>query len=190
MKYKVKFCKNSGHNYQGLMILTMTLIGLFSRVLTDFKAACKGTHNPLQSSLFTEIGVADWRVKYAPSPENIYWYVNSVILLLICTDIDLLIVSVYSLNLYIWAGVIFKTKDSHFHGYIGIRMEISKLYSKIGFIILHFEGEGCTALPLSVYLCFHGSSFLCVNDNCFHHSFRSNYGGNHHSNRNFITFFL
>ncbi|XP_063427762.1 calcium permeable stress-gated cation channel 1-like isoform X1 [Mytilus trossulus] len=57
----------------GIAFVTFEIDYMAEKVLTDFKAACKGTHNPLQSSLFTELAVEDWRVKYAPSPENIYW---------------------------------------------------------------------------------------------------------------------
>ena len=57
----------------GIAFITFESDYMAEKVQTDFKAACKGTHNPVQSSLFTEIGVANWRVKYAPSPENIYW---------------------------------------------------------------------------------------------------------------------
>ena len=39
----------------------------------DFRANCKGTHNPQNSSVYWELGVQDWDVKFAPSPENIYW---------------------------------------------------------------------------------------------------------------------
>lgn len=57
----------------GIAFVTFETDYMAEKVQTDFKAACKGTHNPLQSSLFTEINVTDWRVTYAPSPENIYW---------------------------------------------------------------------------------------------------------------------
>ncbi|OPL21510.1 hypothetical protein AM593_01258, partial [Mytilus galloprovincialis] len=53
----------------GIAFVTFEIDYMAEKVLTDFKAACKGTHNPLQSKLSVE----DWRVKYAPSPENIYW---------------------------------------------------------------------------------------------------------------------
>lgn len=43
------------------------------RVRADFRANCKGTHNPQMSSVYMELHVQDWQVHFAPPPESIYW---------------------------------------------------------------------------------------------------------------------
>ncbi|XP_071165946.1 calcium permeable stress-gated cation channel 1-like [Mytilus edulis] len=57
----------------GIAFVSFENKDMAEKVLKKFKATCKSTHDPLQSSLFTELAVEDWRLKYAPSPENIYW---------------------------------------------------------------------------------------------------------------------
>ena len=47
------------------------------RVNADFKVSCKGAHNPHPSSVSRDLGVHNWEVKYAPIPDNIYWYVGT-----------------------------------------------------------------------------------------------------------------
>ncbi len=52
-----------------------SLFVLKNRVNADFKVSCKGAHNPHPSSISRELSVHNWEVKYAPSPDNIYWWV-------------------------------------------------------------------------------------------------------------------
>lgn len=46
---------------------------VYCRIRADFRANCKGSHNPQTSSVYWELNVHDWQVKFAPAPENIYW---------------------------------------------------------------------------------------------------------------------
>ncbi|XP_041352864.1 calcium permeable stress-gated cation channel 1-like isoform X2 [Gigantopelta aegis] len=57
----------------GIMFITFQQDHMAEKIHMDFRANCKGTHNPQNSSVYWELGVQDWDVKFAPSPENIYW---------------------------------------------------------------------------------------------------------------------
>ncbi|KAL5008324.1 hypothetical protein ScPMuIL_013905 [Solemya velum] len=57
----------------GMAFITFQSDQTAERVYADFKATCKGAHNPLPSNVYANLNVNDWHVKYAPSPENIYW---------------------------------------------------------------------------------------------------------------------
>ncbi|XP_076464518.1 osmosensitive cation channel TMEM63C-like isoform X2 [Babylonia areolata] len=43
------------------------------RIRADFSHNCKGSHNPQLSRIYSDLHVQDWRVHFAPSPENINW---------------------------------------------------------------------------------------------------------------------
>ncbi|KAK3087398.1 hypothetical protein FSP39_005417 [Pinctada imbricata] len=55
----------------GIAFVTFQNDVMAGRVRMDFRASCKGVNNPQNSSI--DLDVTDWEVKYAPSPENIYW---------------------------------------------------------------------------------------------------------------------
>ncbi|CAG5118580.1 unnamed protein product [Candidula unifasciata] len=57
----------------GIAFITLASEGQAQRIRTDFRANCKGTHNPQMSSLYQELQVQNWMMHFAPSPENIYW---------------------------------------------------------------------------------------------------------------------
>nr|KAG5698090.1 hypothetical protein BaRGS_031780 [Batillaria attramentaria] len=57
----------------GIAFITLQSDLQAQRIRADFRANCKGTHNPQMSSVYGELHVQDWQVRFAPSPENIYW---------------------------------------------------------------------------------------------------------------------
>ncbi|GFN99162.1 transmembrane 63c (tmem63c), mRNA protein [Plakobranchus ocellatus] len=57
----------------GISFIALASDSQAHKVRTDFRASCKGTHNPQMSSLYQELGVQNWIMHFAPSPENIYW---------------------------------------------------------------------------------------------------------------------
>ncbi|XP_035824906.1 CSC1-like protein 2 isoform X3 [Aplysia californica] len=57
----------------GIAFITLASDSQAQRIRTDFRASCKGTHNPQMSSLYQELQVQNWIMHFAPSPENIYW---------------------------------------------------------------------------------------------------------------------
>ncbi|XP_076441822.1 osmosensitive cation channel TMEM63C-like isoform X2 [Babylonia areolata] len=57
----------------GIAFITLQSEMQAQRLRADFRANCKGTHNPQMSSVYGELHVQDWQVHFAPSPENIYW---------------------------------------------------------------------------------------------------------------------
>ncbi|XP_059161039.1 CSC1-like protein 2 isoform X3 [Physella acuta] len=57
----------------GISFITLASESQAQRIRTDFRASCKGTHNPQMSSLYQELQVQNWIMHFAPSPENIYW---------------------------------------------------------------------------------------------------------------------
>ena len=56
--------------------VTLHAAAYCSRVYKDFKMSCKGAHNPMPSSISRELNAHNWEVKYAPTPDNIYWSVT------------------------------------------------------------------------------------------------------------------
>ncbi|KAK6183528.1 hypothetical protein SNE40_010997 [Patella caerulea] len=64
------------HAYQdpiGIAFVTFQSEVMAEKVRTDFRANCKGTHNPQTSGKYLELAVQDWEVKFAPAPDNVYW---------------------------------------------------------------------------------------------------------------------
>lgn len=57
------------------------------RIMNDFQPSCKASQNPQPSSIHVELNVVEWEVSYAPSPENIYWYVTGLFLIKSCTKL-------------------------------------------------------------------------------------------------------
>lgn len=57
----------------GIAFITLQSEMQAQRIRADFRANCKGTHNPQMSSVYLDLHVQDWQVHFAPSPENIYW---------------------------------------------------------------------------------------------------------------------
>jgi hypothetical protein len=57
----------------GIAFVTFEDDQIAARVHVDFRVSCKGAHNPHPSSVSRELGVHNWEVKYAPTPDNIYW---------------------------------------------------------------------------------------------------------------------
>lgn len=64
---------NAFRDTLGIAFVTFEDDHVASRVAADFRVSCKGAHNPHPSSVSRELGVHNWVVKYAPSPDNIYW---------------------------------------------------------------------------------------------------------------------
>ncbi|ESO83507.1 hypothetical protein LOTGIDRAFT_133162, partial [Lottia gigantea] len=64
------------HAYQdpvGIAFLTFQSESMAEKVRRDFRANCKGTHNPQTSAHYSSLAVQDWQVKFAAAPDNIYW---------------------------------------------------------------------------------------------------------------------
>lgn len=57
----------------GITFITLGSDSQAHKIRTDFKTSCKGVHNPQMSSLYQELGVQNWIMHFAPSPENICW---------------------------------------------------------------------------------------------------------------------
>ncbi|GFS19654.1 CSC1-like protein 2 [Elysia marginata] len=57
----------------GIFFITLASDSQAHKIRTDFRASCKGTHNPQMSSMYQELGVQNWIMHFAPSPENICW---------------------------------------------------------------------------------------------------------------------
>ncbi|KAK6998840.1 CSC1-like protein 2 isoform X2 [Biomphalaria glabrata] len=57
----------------GIAFITLASESQAQRIRTDFRASCKGTHNPQMSSLYQELQVQNWIMHFAPSPESIHW---------------------------------------------------------------------------------------------------------------------
>ncbi|KAJ8308093.1 hypothetical protein KUTeg_012967 [Tegillarca granosa] len=75
-KYKEKCEEEKATAYQdplGIAFVTFLSDAMTERVRADFRLTCKGAHNPQPSSVYRDLRVDGWRVRYAPSPENIYW---------------------------------------------------------------------------------------------------------------------
>ncbi|XP_062570721.1 CSC1-like protein 2, partial [Saccostrea cucullata] len=75
-KYREKCEKEKVTAYQdpaGIAFVTFYTDLMAARVRSDFEGTCKGSSNPQNSSLNQKLGVWNWSVHYAPSPENIYW---------------------------------------------------------------------------------------------------------------------
>ncbi|XP_061168815.1 CSC1-like protein 2 [Saccostrea echinata] len=75
-KYREKCEKEKVTAYQdpaGIAFVTFYTDLMAARVRSDFEDTCKGSSNPQNSSLNQKLGVWNWSVHYAPSPENIYW---------------------------------------------------------------------------------------------------------------------
>ena len=46
------------------------------RVNDDFLWSCKGGRNRKSSSVSRELNAHNWDVRFAPEPENIFWFVS------------------------------------------------------------------------------------------------------------------
>ncbi|KAK3802083.1 hypothetical protein RRG08_049973 [Elysia crispata] len=57
----------------GISFISLASDSQAHKIHTDFRASCKGTHNPQMSSMYQELGVQNWVMHFAPSPENICW---------------------------------------------------------------------------------------------------------------------
>ncbi|XP_048246055.1 CSC1-like protein 2 isoform X2 [Haliotis rufescens] len=57
----------------GIAFISFQQDHMAEKIRADFRANCKGSHNPQTSSVYWELNVHDWQVKFAPAPENIYW---------------------------------------------------------------------------------------------------------------------
>lgn len=58
---------------QGIAFVSFQTDNMAEKVLADFGLACKGSNSCPPSSVAKELNIIEWDVKYAPSPENIYW---------------------------------------------------------------------------------------------------------------------
>ncbi|KAL8588770.1 hypothetical protein ACOMHN_035266 [Nucella lapillus] len=57
----------------GIAFITLQSEMQAQKVRVDFSANCKGSHNPQLSRIYTDLHVQDWRVHFAPPPQNINW---------------------------------------------------------------------------------------------------------------------
>ncbi|KAL3874298.1 hypothetical protein ACJMK2_037336 [Sinanodonta woodiana] len=64
---------NAYREVLGIAFITFDSDAMAERVRADFHATCKMAHNPQPSSIHTDLNVVEWMVKFAPSPDNIYW---------------------------------------------------------------------------------------------------------------------
>ena len=69
-----------------MLYITLKIFKTVFRVHADFKMSCKGAHNPMASSLSRELNSHNWEVRYAPSSDNIYWFVTVCSILLRLLD--------------------------------------------------------------------------------------------------------
>ncbi|RUS84971.1 hypothetical protein EGW08_007282 [Elysia chlorotica] len=63
----------SYHKPLGISFISLASDSQAHRIHRDFQTSCKGVHNPQMSSLYQELGVQNWVIHFAPSPENICW---------------------------------------------------------------------------------------------------------------------